>query len=130
MRTRTVTVVTLLALGTVGLLAGAAGSAATSTKPAVLRVITERDSGKTITLAHTARAVLRLGNRWNWSAPRVRGGAVVLVAVKYESDPGFKAWDITRRAAGTAKITSSGQPNCDRCGRRARSFSVKLKLPR
>lgn len=96
--------------------------------PAAPRVITERDSGKTFTIKRTTSAVLRLGRKWVWTQPKVRGGAVVLVPIDYETDPGFKAWQLTRRAAGTAKITAYGRPNCDDCTRRARSFSVKLKV--
>ena len=72
--------------------------------------------------------MLRLCNKWNWTPPKVRGGTVVLSRINYEIDPGFKAWQITRRAAGTAKITASGQPNCDGCSRAARSFRLKLNV--
>lgn len=96
--------------------------------PASPRVITERDSGETFTIKRTTSTVLRLGRKWVWTQPKVRGGAVVLAPIDYETDPGFKAWQITRRAAGTARITAYGRPNCDGCARRARSFSVKLKV--
>jgi hypothetical protein len=127
MRARTVTVITLLAVGTAGLFgAGAVGS----TTMSKLRVITERDSARTITLARTGRAELRLDNRWTWSAPRVHGRAAVLVPIDYERNPGYSAWKIQRRGAGSVKITSWGRPNCDGCKRHARWLSVKLKLSR
>ena len=72
--------------------------------------------------------MLRLGTKWNWTQPKVRGAGVVLTRINYESDPGFKAWQITRRAAGTAKITAYGRPNCDGCSRAARSFKLKLDV--
>ena len=92
------------------------------------RVITESHSGKTFTLKRSSRSVLHLSNKWNWTQPKVRGGAVALSPIDYESDPGFKAWQITRRAAGTAKITAYGRPNCDGCYRSARSFTLKLNV--
>jgi hypothetical protein len=92
------------------------------------RVITESHSGKTFTLKRTSRSELHLSNKWNWTQPKVRGGAVVLGPINYESDPGFKAWQITRRSAGTARITAYGRPNCDGCYRSARSFKLKLDV--
>jgi predicted secreted protein len=92
------------------------------------RVITESHSGRTFTLKRSSNSVLRLSNKWNWSQPKVRGGTVVLGRINYESDPGFKAWQITRRSAGTAKITAYGRPNCDGCSRSARSFRLKLNV--
>lgn len=120
------TVVTLLAVGGAGYAISQRSSAgAAQSAP---RVITERHGGKTFTLKRSASSVLRLGNKWNWPQPKVRGGTVVLYPVNYESDPGFKEWRITRRAAGTAKITAYGRANCDGCTRRARWFSVTLKV--
>jgi hypothetical protein len=92
------------------------------------RVITESHSGKTFTLKRSSHSVLRLSTKWNWTQPKVRGSAVVLGRINYESDPGFKAWQITRRSAGTAKITAYGRPNCDGCSRSARSFRLKLNV--
>ncbi len=104
--------------------AGSAGSAQAATR----LVITESASGKTFTLKRTSSAVLRLGRKWVWTQPKVRGRAVVLSATDYESDPGFREWLISRRFAGTARITARGRPNCDGCTRRARSFAVTLKV--
>lgn len=115
-------------LSVAGLVAGDRSSAATP-KRTLPAVITESATGKTFTMRRTT-ATLRLGNRWIWTRPRVYGTAVTLGAIKYESNPGFKAWQITRRAAGTVRITAYGRPNCDGCATRARSFSVKLTLPR
>ena len=114
----------LLAIGAAGVGAGSGGPAGAASSLS----INERDTGKTFTLKRTTNAALRLSGKWLWTQPNVRGGAVVLSAVKYRSDPGFKEWEITRRAAGTAKITAYGRPNCDGCSRRARSFRVTLKV--
>jgi len=122
-RARTATLVVLLSVVAAGAFA-AAGAAAPSSSLS----ISERDSGRTFTLKRTTTAALRLSGKWIWTQPKVRGGAVVLSAVDYRSDPGFKEWQITRRAAGTARITAYGRPNCKGCARRARSFSVKLKV--
>ena len=103
------------------------GDTATAAQSAP-RVITESHSGRTFTLKRTSSSVLRLSNKWNWTQPKARGGTVVLSRINYESDPGFKAWQITRRAAGTAKITASGRPNCDGCSRAARSFKLTLNV--
>ena len=118
--------VTLLAVVVIGYAVGQRSAAeAGQAAPAV---ITESHSGKTFTLKRGSHPVLRLANKWNWTQPKVRGGTVVLSRISYESDPGFKAWQITRRSAGTAKITAYGRPNCDGCSRSARSFSLKLNV--
>lgn len=99
-------------------------------KPAARTIITERDSSRTFTIKRTSNVVLRLGKGRNWTTPRVSGRAVDLIAVKYESDPGYQEWRIVRRAAGTATVTSSGKPKCESCATRTRSFRVKLRVPR
>lgn len=126
---RSVILITLLAVAAAGLGVSTLG-ATTKTRPAPRLVVTERDSGHTLKLKRTRSAVLRLGHRWIWTRPRVRGRALVLEPVDYESDPGFEEWKIRRRGAGTATITAYGRPNCTGCARRARSFRVKLKLAR
>lgn len=108
--------------------AGPDGSSAAVKR--VPRVLTEDHAGRTFTMPRSAHPVLRLDNRWNWSQPRVRGRAVVLLPIDYESDPGFRAWEIHRRTAGTVRITAKGWPNCNRCSRRGRSFAVTLRLTR
>jgi len=125
-RARTAILAVLLAVGAAGVGAGISGSAGAA-QPSSLS-INERDTGRTFTLKRTTNAALRLSGEWLWTAPKVRGGAVVLSPVNYRRDPGFKEWEITRRAAGTARITAYGRPNCTGCARRARSFSVKLKV--
>jgi hypothetical protein len=123
---RSVILVTLLAVAVAGYGIGRHSSAeAGQSAP---RVITESHSGKTFTLKRTSRSVLHLSGRWIWTQPKVRGGTVALSPIDYESDPGFKAWQITRRAAGTATITSYGRPNCNGCYRSARSFKLKLNV--
>jgi hypothetical protein len=121
-----VILITLLAVAVVGYGVGQRSPAeAGQSAP---RVITESHSGKTFTLKRTSNSVLRLSNKWNWTQPKARGGTVTLTPINYESDPGFKAWQITRRAAGVAKITAYGQPNCGGCMRAARSFKLKLNV--
>jgi len=125
-----VILVTLLVLGSAGLAAGERSSATTA-KRVLPAVITQSDSGKTFAMRRTTRSSsLRLSNKWIWTQPFVRGGAVSLTPIKYESNPGFKAWAIRRRAAGTATIKAYGRPNCDACVMRPRSFSVKLTVTR
>lgn len=123
--------VTLLAIGAAVLVLSGPSSAGTTprTLPAV---ITESAGGKSFTMKRTTSAVLRLGNRWNWTQPRVRGGrAVELIRVNYESDPGFSEWKIVRRAGGKVRITAYGRLNsCAGCATRPRSFSVKLNVAR
>jgi hypothetical protein len=114
----------LVAIGAAGAGAGSPAGAA----PSSTLSINERDSGKTFTLRRTTSAALRLSGKWVWNQPKVRGRAVVLSPVDYRSDPGFKEWEITRRAAGTVKITAYGRPNCGGCSRRARFFRVTLKV--
>ena len=93
-------------------------------------VITERDSGKRIVLSRPGPAFLRLSNRWLWSKPRVRGTAVRLTRVDYKRDPGYKEWEIERRAPGRAIVTSDGAPNCRGCDRPDRDFRVTLVVRR
>jgi hypothetical protein len=121
-----VILVTLIAIAVAG--CGSGGFSPAAAAPSSRLVITESAGGKTFALKRTTRAVLRLGRKWVWTQPKVHGSAVVLSPVDYESDPGFKEWAITRRSTGTARITASGQPNCNGCTRHARSFSVKLKV--
>ncbi len=118
--------VLLLAIGAAGV-GGGTGDPAGAVQSSSLS-INERDTGRAFTLTRTTNAALRLSGKWVWTQPKVRGRAVILSAVNYRSDPGFKEWEITRRTAGTARITAYGRPNCDGCSRRARSFRVTLKV--
>jgi hypothetical protein len=121
-----VILVTLLSVGVAGL--GTSSRDLAGAAQASRLIITESDSGKIRTIKTTTHAELRLGNRWNWSQPKVHGSAVKLSPINYERDPGFSAWQITRRSAGSARITAYGRPNCTGCTRHARSFSVQLKV--
>ncbi|WP_406431396.1 hypothetical protein OHA59_36120 [Streptomyces sp. NBC_01589] len=73
-------------------------------------VLTEGDSGRTVTLARGGTVQLRLSSRWRWEAPTADGDSIVLIRVDYESDPGFRAWEVRAVHPGTAVIRANGRP--------------------
>jgi hypothetical protein len=75
--------------------------------------ITARDSGRTFTLAPGEEVSLRLSSEYGWSEPAVDGGAVELSPVDYVQDPGFSEWLVQATEAGTATISSLGDPACE-----------------
>jgi hypothetical protein len=92
--------------------AGAALVAAIAATPPP--VVTQASTGKTLTLAVGKKGVLRLSERWTWSAPKVTGDSIRLVRVYYDRDPGFREWSILARSTGNAVIRSTGQPGTKR----------------
>jgi hypothetical protein len=84
------------------LLVGAVVAALVAPGP---RVVTERDSGKTILLHRGASASLRLGHGSIWREPHVSSGAVELTQVYYFRDPGFTEWTVDAVARGRAVVT-------------------------
>ncbi|MET8404837.1 hypothetical protein [Streptomyces sp900116325] len=72
-------------------------------------IFTEVDSGP-VTLRTGATVQLRLSSRWRWEAPSVDGDSIVLVRVDYESDPGFRAWEVCAVHPGDAVIRTNGRP--------------------
>ncbi|WP_329112743.1 hypothetical protein [Streptomyces sp. NBC_01353] len=72
--------------------------------PPAPAVLTQDDTGRTITLALGETTQLRLSGRWRETTPTVEGTAIVLVPVDHESDPGFRAWDIRAAEAGEAVL--------------------------
>jgi hypothetical protein len=72
------------------------------------RVVTLRDSGRTVTVPKGSRLQLHLTGRYRWLKPRVRGGAVRLSQVLFIRDPGYVAWSVTARARGKAVVTAVG----------------------
>lgn len=73
-------------------------------------VLTEGDSGRTVTLARGGTVQLRLSSRWRWEAPSADGDSIVLIRVDYESDPGFRAWEVRAVHPGNAVIRANGRP--------------------
>ncbi|MFE7710379.1 hypothetical protein ACFU6I_32370, partial [Streptomyces sp. NPDC057486] len=73
-------------------------------------ILTEGDSGRTVTLDRGGTVQLRLSGRWRWEAPSVDGDSIVLVRVDYESDPGFRAWEVRAVHPGDADIRAEGRP--------------------
>jgi len=72
------------------------------------KVVTLRDSGKTLVVRKGAELQLRLTERYRWLAPRVRGTAVRLTRIEFIRDPGYRAWSVTARARGKAVVTAVG----------------------
>ena len=70
--------------------------------------ITERDNGKSFTLAPGAGTSLRLAGDYDWSEPAVDGRAVALSRVDYFQDPGFTEWAVLAVGEGTASIRARG----------------------
>ncbi|MET9517316.1 hypothetical protein [Streptomyces sp. NPDC002994] len=79
-------------------------------------VLTEDDSGRTVTLSSGVTARLRLDGRRRWTPPAVEGdgAAVVLVPVDYETDPGFREWEVRALRPGNALIRTTGHPGPSR----------------
>ncbi|HEY6416994.1 MAG TPA: hypothetical protein VIX41_12165 [Acidimicrobiales bacterium] len=75
-------------------------------------MITETDSGRTLTLAPGSETSLRLSGEYEWSEPTVRGDAVQLTRVDYFQDPGFSEWIVRAVRPGTATIAARGTPDC------------------
>ncbi|MGH3058023.1 MAG: hypothetical protein ACRDPP_07265, partial [Gaiellaceae bacterium] len=75
--------------------------------------ITAPDSGKTFTLAPGSETSLRLSSEYDWSEPVVEGESVALSPVDYLQDPGFSEWLVQATGAGTATISSVGEPACE-----------------
>ncbi|GAA4893035.1 hypothetical protein ACFPM3_16875 [Streptomyces coeruleoprunus] len=74
------------------------------------RVLTEADTGSTVTLAPGDRTQLRLTARHRWEGPAVTGDAVELVPVLFETDPGYAAWDLHAVRTGRAVVTATARP--------------------
>lgn len=73
-------------------------------------ILTEGDSGRTVTVGRGGTVQLRLSGRWRWEAPSVDGDSIVLVRLDYESDPGFRAWEVRAVHPGDAVIQANGRP--------------------
>ncbi|WP_128429872.1 hypothetical protein [Streptomyces cyaneus] len=78
--------------------------------PTAPAVLTQDDTGRTVTLSLGDTTQLRLSGRWRETTPTVDGTAIVLVPVDYETDPGFRAWDIRAAAPGEAVLDTTGRP--------------------
>ncbi|MDC0772330.1 hypothetical protein [Streptomyces sp. HD] len=73
-------------------------------------VLTHDDTGRTVTLSVGETTQLRFSGRWREATPAVDGTAIVLVPVDYESDPGFRAWDVRAAEPGEAVLHAAGPP--------------------
>jgi len=84
--------------------------AATPVGPAAgPRVVTERDTGKTIVLHRGTSASLRLRNGSIWGEPHASSDAIELTQVFYFRDPGFTEWTVDAVARGKAVLTVTRQ---------------------
>jgi hypothetical protein len=72
------------------------------------RVVTLRDSGKTLTARKGVHLELRLPESERWVGPRVLGDAVRLTRIEFFRDPGYLAWSVVAVARGTARVTAVG----------------------
>jgi|SRR3954469_16486932 hypothetical protein len=82
----------------------------TSTLPeSTHTLLTQADTGTTLVLTRSDDAQLRLSHRWRWSEPHTTG-SVELTPIAFIRDPGYDAWAISPRKAGTATITATGTP--------------------
>ncbi|MEU7037393.1 hypothetical protein ABZ958_27410 [Streptomyces sp. NPDC046237] len=78
--------------------------------PEAPAALTQEDTGRTFTLRSGGTAQLRLSGRWREAAPSVDGAAIVLVPVEYETDPGFRAWDVRAVGPGEAVLRTTERP--------------------
>lgn len=81
-----------------------------SPAPSAPAVLTQDDTGRTVALRLGDTTQLRLSGRWRAATPTVDGTAIALVPVEYETDPGFRAWDVRAAEAGEAVLHTTGQP--------------------
>ncbi|KOG16967.1 hypothetical protein [Streptomyces viridochromogenes] len=93
----------------------------TATPAPAPAVLTQDDTGRTVPLPLGDATQLRLSGSWRAATPTVDGTAIVLVPVDYESDPGFRAWDIRAAAPGEAVLHTTGGP-----GRRALRITFRV----
>ncbi|MFF5932109.1 hypothetical protein [Streptomyces sp. NPDC012508] len=78
--------------------------------PEAPAALTQEDTGRTFTLRRGGTTQLRLSGRWREAAPSVDGAAIVLVPVEYETDPGFRAWDVRAVGPGEAVLRTTELP--------------------
>ncbi|WP_318209611.1 hypothetical protein [Streptomyces sp. SJL17-1] len=83
---------------------------APATSTAGPAVLTQDDTGRTVTLPLGDTTQLRLSGRWRTATPAVDGTAIVLVPVDFESDPGYRAWDVRAVGPGEAVLRTAAQP--------------------
>ncbi|MGW7412085.1 hypothetical protein [Streptomyces sp. NPDC054863] len=81
----------------------AATTPPTPTPPTRL-TLTQDDSGRTVTLAVGGVARLRLTDSARWAEAVAEGPRVTLVPVDYESDPGFREWEVRAVRAGETAV--------------------------
>jgi hypothetical protein len=62
-----------------------------------------------------ASLLVRLDGKRTWSDLVVRGPAVAIHRVHYETDPGYLEWRVTGARVGKASLTTRGQRDCDGC---------------
>ncbi|WP_395365635.1 hypothetical protein ACHGLA_32205 [Streptomyces sp. YH02] len=87
-----------------------ASTPAPTTSTAGPAVLTQDDTGRTVTLSLGDTTQLRFSGRWRTATPAVDGTAIVLVPVDFESDPGYRAWDIRAVGPGEAVLRTAAQP--------------------
>ena len=91
--------------------------------------ITNADHGTTVTLRAGQCATLSLDPEWVWDTPRSSSRAVLVYDV-----PTFvpdQVWGLKAGPGGTAKITSTGRPDCDPgevCPLIVRMFEVDIRI--
>ncbi|MEU7005589.1 hypothetical protein [Streptomyces sp. NPDC046332] len=78
--------------------------------PAAPAALTQEDTGRTFALRRGGTTQLRLSGRWREATPSVDGTAIVLVPVEYETDPGFRAWDVRAAGPGEAVLRTTERP--------------------
>ncbi|MFD9033124.1 hypothetical protein ACFVZW_18525 [Streptomyces sp. NPDC059567] len=78
--------------------------------PPAPAVLTQDDAGRTLTLALGETSQLRLVGRWREVTPAVDGTAIVVVPVEFESDPGFRAWDVRATEKGETVLRTTERP--------------------
>ncbi|WP_338492120.1 hypothetical protein [Streptomyces sp. SJL17-4] len=90
--------------------APATSTPAPATSTAGPAVLTQDDTGRTVTLPLGDTTQLRLSGSWRTATPAVDGTAIVLVPVDFESDPGYRAWDVRAVGPGEAVLRTAAQP--------------------
>lgn len=110
---------------------GAAGGAPPSggASPTPSQILTEADTGTTVSLAVGETAALRLSSGYTWSDPQVSGGAVRVAARPVTA--AYHEWTVTAVARGTATVMSGGRVACspgDVCPGAIRAFILTVTV--
>ena len=92
-------------------------------------IITEKDFGQFFAISNGQQVFLRLSNKYSWieSEPKTTG-AITLIRVNYENDPGYREWQVNYTTSSTATIESNIQTGTLGTDAEITRFFINLKI--